>query len=79
VIFEGVPGKELERAFGQARFLRILEIGKPVPAPNPPMKALRVPAKVETELKGRRQVEDFSPFVRPPYGQPDRRVICGGV
>jgi hypothetical protein len=77
VIFEAIPGKKLEECFGEAKFLRIVEIGKPVA--NAPMKALRVPAKVEIEIKGRREIQDFSPCVRPPAGQPDRRVICGGI
>ncbi len=79
MIYEGMPGKKLEEGFGQAKFLRIIEIGKPAPAPNPLMEALQVPAKVEIEIKGQRKVEDFSAFVRPPHGQPDRRVISGGI
>jgi len=77
VIYEAVPGKKLKEGYGDIKFLRIIEIGKP--APEPSMKALRVPAKVEIEIKGRREVQDFSPFVRPPYGQPDRRVVSGGI
>jgi hypothetical protein len=79
LIYEGVPGKRLKEGFGQIKFLRILEIGKPAPAPNPRMEALLVPAKVEVEIQGRREVHDFSPLVRAEHDQPDRRVICGGI
>ena len=74
-----MPGKKVEDAFGHARFLRIAEIGKPVPASNPLSGAVQVPAKVEIEIKGQRKIVDFTPFVRPPHGQPDRRVISGGI
>jgi hypothetical protein len=77
VIYEGVPVKKVKEGLGEIKFLRIVAIGKP--APDPSHKALRVPAKVEIEIKGRREVQDFSLFVRPPYGQPDRRVISGGI
>jgi hypothetical protein len=77
VILESIPGKKLEEGFGEAKFLRIIEIGKPVA--NASMKALRVLAKVEIEIKGKREVQDFSPYVQPPAGQPERRVICGGI
>jgi len=79
VIFEGMPGKKLEEAFGQGKFLRIIEVGKPAPDWIPWTKSLRVPVKVEVEIKGRREIQDFSPGVRPAFGQPDRRVICGGI
>ncbi len=77
LICEAMPGKKLKEGYGEIKFLRIVEIGKP--EPNPATKSLRVPAKVEVEIKGAREVKDFSPFVRPPYGQPDRRVISGGI
>jgi hypothetical protein len=77
VIYEAVPAKKLKESIGETRFLRVIELGKP--EPNPSIKALRVPAKVEIEIKGRREVHDFSPLVRPAAGQPDRRVICGGI
>jgi hypothetical protein len=79
LIYEGFPGNRLKEVFGGIKFLRIIEVGKPAAAPNPRMEALLVPAKVEIEIKGERKIEDFSPFVRPPYGQPDRRVISGGI
>jgi len=85
VIYDGLPGKMMEEAFGKTKFLRIIEIGKPTP-PNAlirafqaPSKSERVPAKVEVEIKGRREVQDYSPLVRPAHAQPDRRVICGGI
>jgi hypothetical protein len=78
-IFQAIPGKNLKERSGPIRFVRIIEIGKPVPAPNPCMQALRVPAKVEIEIQGRREVKDFSPLVRPAFGQPDWRVIDGGI
>jgi hypothetical protein len=79
VIFESTPGTWVKEHFGEIKFRRIVEIGKPGPAWNPLLKALKVPARVEVEVKGQREVRDFSPAVRPPYGQPDRRVICGGI
>jgi hypothetical protein len=77
MMYEGVPAKKLKEGFGPIKFLRIIEIGKPAPAPS--VQALRVPAKVEIEMNGRRREEEFLPFVRQPYGQPDRRVISGGI
>jgi hypothetical protein len=79
LICEGVPGKKLEEGFREIKFLRVMEIGKPAPAADPRTEALRVPAKVEIEYKGQRKVEEFAPFVRPPHGQPARRVISGGI
>ncbi len=80
VIYEAMPGKKLKDDFGEMKFLRIIEIGKPAPSwlfwLN---KALLVPVKVEIEIKGRRQVRDYTPFVRAEHGQPDRRVLCGGI
>ena len=77
VIYEAIPDKALKERFEETKFLRVIELGKP--APNPSMKALRVPATVEIEIKTRREVKDFSPWVRPAAGQPDRRVICSGI
>jgi hypothetical protein len=79
VIFEAAPAKWVKERFGNIKYLRVIEVGKPAPAWNPLMKALRVPVKMEIEVKGERKVESFTPFVRPPSGQPDRRVICGGI
>lgn len=79
LILEGMPGQKIKEVFGRFKFFRIVEIGEPKPAPNPLMRALQVPAKVEWEVEGRKEVREFSPFVRPPHGQPDRRVICGGI
>jgi hypothetical protein len=77
LIYEAAPAQKLRAGFGEIKFLRIVDIGKPTP--NPSIKALRVPAKVEVQIQGQTKVEDFSPFVRPPYGQPDRRLISGGI
>jgi hypothetical protein len=79
VIYEAVPAQKVKEGLGQAKFIRIVEIGKPRPGPNPRMKALQVPVKVEIEVKGRREVQDFSPLVRPVEEQPDRWDICGGI
>lgn len=61
------------------RVVHIVEIGKPVPKVN--SGSMEVPVKIEfkMELSNPRQVHEFSPFVRPPHGQPHRRVICGGI
>ena len=79
-----MPGEKLKENLGGIKFLRIIDIGQPTP-PDVLIRALqgsskseRVPAKVEIEFKGRREIRDYWPFVWPPYGQPDRRVISGG-
>jgi hypothetical protein len=69
--------KDLSKLRDQVKFLRIVEIGKPVP--HPETKDTEVPVKVELEMAGRNGVQHFSPFVRPVFGQPDRWEICGGI
>jgi hypothetical protein len=76
VIYEAILGNEVKVGFGVAKYLRVIEVGKP--APHPLTRGLRVPVKVEVEINGRRQVQDFSPIVRPAAGQPERWVTCGG-
>ena len=39
LIYEGMPGAKLKETYGQARFLRIVEIGKPAPRRTRSMKA----------------------------------------
>jgi hypothetical protein len=80
LIYEAYPGSRMKELFGNTKFLRIVEIGKPAPDWLYRLtKNLRVPAKVEIEIKGQRQIREYSPLVRPPYAQPDRRVINGGI
>jgi hypothetical protein len=56
--------------------LRIVEVGKP--APYPGTDRLEVPVKVELESR-RARIEEFTPFIRPVYNQPDRWELCGGI
>lgn len=79
MIYSGVPAERMKEAFGRIKFLRIVEIGKPTPAPNPKMKAIQVPIKVEWEIEGKKDVRSFSPFVRALYNQPERWEIIGGI
>ena len=80
------PGEKLRQRLGQTKFVRIIEIGKPRPpsaliraivGPEKPAR-VRVPAKLEVEIKGRREASEIALFVRSVYGQPNRRVISGG-
>ena len=59
-----------------AKFVRIVEIGKPVS--HPEGGTTEVPVKIELEINMPKQVREFSPNVRPCEGQPDRWEICGG-
>jgi hypothetical protein len=81
LIYSGIPAEKLEEGFGRITFLRIVEIGKPTP--HELTKSLRVPVKVEWEMKqdgkSEKQIREFSPFIRPVYGQPDRWEISGGI
>lgn len=79
---EGLTVEEVKKlketlAHQNVRFLRIVEMGKPVP--HPESNTTEVPVKIELEMTPGKSVREFSPFVRPPHGQPDRRVICGGI
>jgi outer membrane lipoprotein-sorting protein len=79
-LYEGIPAAALKKLLGekQVKFLRIVEVGLPAPAPNPKMKAIQVPIKVEVEAKGKKVVEQFTPFVRQVYKQQGRWGMCGG-
>jgi hypothetical protein len=67
---------EFER--GHVKVARLVEIGPPVPRPG--SGTMEVPVQVEFQFTGAiRQVRQFSPFVRPVEGQPDRWEICGGI
>jgi hypothetical protein len=61
-IFSGASAGRLEEVFRRAKFLRIVEIGKPVPVPK--MKALQVPVKVEWEAERHKLTKDGSVAVR---------------
>ncbi len=78
-LFSGMPAEKLEKAFEQKRikFLRIVEIGKPIAGKHPDKRALRVPVKVEMEVNGKKVIQDLSPFVRPE--DEGRWTICGGI
>lgn len=78
-LFEGVPPDQLKKLFErhQLKFLRIVEIGKPVAGKHPDRHALQVPVKMEIEVNGKKMIQDFSPFVRPEEAK--RWTICGGI
>ena len=76
MIFSGMPAEKMKEFFGRLKFLRIVEIGKPMAGQHPDKGALQVPAKVEMEVNGQKTVKEFSPFVRP---ESKRWVICGGI
>jgi hypothetical protein len=79
LVFEGFSGTnadKLKDLFEHYKVLRIVEVGKP--APYPGTDRLEVPVKVELESR-RARIEEFTPFIRPVYNQPDRWEICGGI
>jgi hypothetical protein len=82
-LLEGLPAEKMKEMFGRFRFLRIVEIGKPVAGKHPDPTALQVPIKLEWEgsgdKAGKKEVKEFTPYVRPVYGHPDRWDICGGI
>lgn len=78
-IFSGMPAEKMKELFSRLKFHRIVEVGKPKPAPNPLMKAIQVPVKVEMETDGKKEIREFSPYVRPVHTQPDRWEIIGGI
>jgi hypothetical protein len=62
----------------RTKLIRIISIGEPVHRPDKPKeKGLAVPCKVEMSVKGETSVQDFSPWVRPVYNQPERWDIFG--
>jgi hypothetical protein len=71
--------KNLKETLAQhyVKFVRIVEIGKPVS--DPESGTTEVPVKIELEINMPNQVREFSPNVRPCEGQPDRWEICGGI
>jgi len=85
LIYSAWPAEKLKERLGEVKFLRIVEIGKPTPpnalirALQAPDTSLQVPAKVEIEVKGRREIRDYSAGVRALARQSDRRVIYGGI
>ncbi len=85
LIYGAWPAEKLKERLGEVKFLRIVEIGKPTPPPvliralQAPDKSLQVPAKVEIEIKGRREIRDYSAGVRALARQSDRRVIFNGI
>jgi hypothetical protein len=60
MIYEGMPEARMKDAFGRFDFLRIVELGKPTPAEDPRMKALRVPTKVEWQVKDQKVEKSFT-------------------
>jgi hypothetical protein len=83
LLLEGMPAEKMKEVFGRLKFHRIVEIGKPLAGKHPDPTALQVPAKVEVEgmrdKAGTKEVHQFTPYVRPVHGRPDRWDICGGI
>jgi hypothetical protein len=78
-LFGGIPAEHLKKLFErhQAKFLRIVEIGKPMAGKHPDKRALQVPVKVEIEVNGKKMIQDLSPYVRAE--EAGRWTICGGI
>lgn len=78
-LFSGMPADQLKRPFEQRhiKFLRIIEIGKPLAGKHPDKRALRVPVKVEMDVNGEKVIQDLKPYVRPEDA--GRWTICGGI
>ncbi len=79
ILLEGTPADKMKEMLGRFKFLRIVEIGKPLAGKHPDPAAVQVPAKIEWQANGQQEIHEFTPYVRPVYGHPDRRVICGGI
>ena len=69
--------KEFEKMSKQAKFLRIVKIGDPMPGDEDG--TFKVLTKIEFEMKKFKQIRKFRPFIRPVHNQPDRWNICGGI
>lgn len=78
-LFGGIPAEQLKKLFEQKqiKFLRIVEIGKPIAGKHPDKRALQVPVKVEIEMSGQKMIHDLSPYVRAEDA--GRWTICGGI
>ena len=61
LIFEGIPARKMKELFGNFKVYRIVEIGKPVAGRHPDKTALKVPVKVELEMKRRKVTREFLP------------------
>ena len=74
-LLPAMPAGALKKTFerDQVKFLRIVEVGKPTP--DPKTNAIRVPVKVQMEVKGERSVESISPLIQSKSGQ--WRIIGG--
>jgi hypothetical protein len=80
LLLEGLPAERMKQLFGRFKFRRIVEIGKPLAGKHPDSTALQVPIKVEWEGGGqKKETRQFTPYVRPVHGHPDRWDICGGI
>jgi hypothetical protein len=77
-IAEGMPEEAMKKGAGSIVYLRIVEIGKPTPHPDPETRFLQVPVKVEIEKDGKKEVHPFTLNIRSAYNQPDRWVVGGG-
>ena len=64
-LFSGIPADQLRKMYGETKFLRIAEVGKPTL--DAKTKALKVPVKLEIEEKGARMVKELSAWVRAEF------------
>jgi hypothetical protein len=79
-LYEGIPGKGLENAFGNVKILRIISVGPAEPHPNPRTKGLVVPCVVEVEKEGKITEWKLDKLgVRQVYNQRGRWTIFGGI
>ncbi len=75
-ILGGLPAEVVRKQFAGRKILRVVSVGKPTADRR--TESLRVPVKVELERDGRKTTEDFQPFVRHLYKQPDWWNVSGG-
>jgi hypothetical protein len=75
LLLGGISAEKMKEVFGgHFKVFRIVETGKPTPAPNPEMHALQVPIKVEWDMK-RTLIKQISPKVRTTDEQKASKVV----
>ena len=85
LIYGAWPAREAEGASGRGqvspdrRDRQAHAAWRLIRALRAPDTSLQVPAKVEIEVKGRREIRDYSAGVRALARKSDRRVIYGGI
>lgn len=72
--------KNPKKVFEHSPPTRIIEVGKPITQTEGDVTSVKLPVKLELEVKGMpKEVLEFKPYVRPVPGQPDRWDISGGI